>query len=1435
MYCRKILLFLWKLELMTTVEQVRVFVSCPGDVTPEKEIIKKACKSLSQDLQRNNVNVNFEVLDFRDIVGSWGGRPQEDINVRFKDYDIYIGLLWMRFGSPSGGCDPQTGKPYESGTEEEFSIAKSNFLAGANIKIYFFFKDPRGPKGREEIESLLKIENFKEGIRDGWYNTIPSSEDFPFRIYSILNDFVFGIRNNKIKSEKEDFLLDIEYIKNDLSNINIESFTEHAAALENAIRRTISQFDYHNEISNLFAIRRNGEDLQKVIEKQSRIVLLGNAGSGKSTELSNLAKYYTKNDSIFVPVFQKMNTYVDENLEDFLPAGWEKIPESTCLVILDGLDEIQPSNFNTAVRKISTFFARHPEIKSVISCRTNFYELPTATSPGTLTDFSVYFIDDIDSGKIEDFVKTHYSVNAQTFLHKVEQNGFRDLVSQPFFLQVLLRKYKSKGDLNISKVELLNDFIEERFDFDKKHFTSTKPLRDKKEYVMMLLKKVALTMEYMGINHISSDDLQKILPNPDDIELLRFSTAFKNDETNPSYWGFEHNNIQEFLAASVLGEMDVQQIMKSISFDEKRIRPSWVNTLFFLMGIIDRQRRDILITWMLAVEPEILVKIEPDKVDSKTRFEIFKNIFEHYKKLDVWIDSNKFTRQELSRFPDADIASKFLLDELSDITNSIQARLNAMDLIKHQKLNSQQKRVTKNVLLDFISENENNPHIINAAVNTLTNLRLGSAEVLEYLMSVFATRKNQYIRASIYKMIRSANLENIYIDYLIEGIRIPEKGDDREETMFLDEYGELVKLLDADLTINSLKKLLSLLRDNSAKSWYFYDYHYRLLNKIVVDCAEAYEEHPELYNLIFDIYINYGETNDLKATSAIVEFFEKTGTKLKAYKELYDNTTLLNYQKSQLYVRLLDKDVIDNLISDYNSHRLNNKELYEFYQGVKFYSNETEQHNIQYLEKQIKENSDILDNIKEIDYKEQRLAYDRQNLSLYFEPENVRKEISSFFERNSIDELDWSTLFSYKKYDFTEKAEMGDASFDLLTLFLRQRRQLNLDNFLKYTDDVQMLKDYLFRSLKERLSRQDFIQITPEQKQKLQIWVTERASTTNIKNAVRINESDRNKIKFDILTQTLWFYIEKFDLSVETEKILDFTTFDDPANNSKNSLDFNVIEKQVGAENIQRRIVSNLRIGIDYDIAWVNNAIYALNNKLQEAYRFIDNELANPERPDYYRSQVLEVYQTKITDKTILLNLLDRVKAEPFRWKLIQILFENEAPRERIINLLREIMLNKNEDDYQKFIASHFLTKAGDSQGTTFYLDFLIANANNSDFDYIFGISSLLEISDPVFLPQLMQLYKIGRITEENDEFNRLASTIAEVLLNLALTSEENLQLVKQKILEFIEENYEIIKDVRYMHAFIERMEYQFYLSKSQINDVNVALEEVNKILSFGI
>jgi tetratricopeptide (TPR) repeat protein len=53
------------------------------------------------------------------------GRPQQVIfdQLQPTTWDVFIGILWHRFGTPPGGKDPQTQKEYLSGTEEEFKTA----------------------------------------------------------------------------------------------------------------------------------------------------------------------------------------------------------------------------------------------------------------------------------------------------------------------------------------------------------------------------------------------------------------------------------------------------------------------------------------------------------------------------------------------------------------------------------------------------------------------------------------------------------------------------------------------------------------------------------------------------------------------------------------------------------------------------------------------------------------------------------------------------------------------------------------------------------------------------------------------------------------------------------------------------------------------------------------------------------------------------------------------------------------------------------------------------------------------------------------------------------------------------------------------------------------------------------------------------------------
>lgn len=1420
---------------MLNSTQIRVFVSCPGDVSDEKNIIKEVCKSVNHQLSIKDRGIFFEVLDFKDIVAPWGNRSQEDINFRFSGYDIYIGLLWMRYGTTSGADDPATGKPYGSGTEEEFRLAVEKFKDGKNIAIYFFFKEPRSSTSIKETKDLLKVQEFKAEIQDsGWVHTFPDLADktgFVNKIHQVLNDWVWEVEQKKRIEEKNEFFEENQATTVTAETIDFSTFIIGVLPYRNVIHRTLSPYDSNADSIDRFLGTSNRKTLGELAAEETRIVVLGSAGSGKSTELSNLVAHYTVPDSPFVPVFQKMNTYVNENIEDFLPRDWNKIPENICLIILDGLDEIEPVNFNNAVRKISSFSSKFPNIRIVISCRTNFYEFPSDISGGTLSDFNVYLFDDIDVKDIRTYAHEEYQINGGEFIKEAYNKGFKDLIIQPFFLQLLLEKYKLNEDLEISKVDLLNEFIEKRFDFDQRHFNGTTNLKMQKTRVMELLRKVALTMEFMGKNYVSLNQLSQILPNPADLDLIRFSTTFKNFDDAPTMWGFEHNNIQEFLAASSLHTMSIEEIKETISFKGKIIKPSWVNTLFFLMSIIDDNKRKGLIEWILKIEPEILVKIEPDKIDPQIRFEIFKNIFNHYKKQGVWLRSNKFTAIELARFAPMESANEFLLKELLDNNNSRYTRLNALHLIDDQHLGAQENVKTKKALLSFILEETSDVHYFNVAAYALGTLGYANRAVIDELMTVYGKRNNQYIRSAMYRLIHKAQLESEYVDYLIQGLDISEQDKDRDKVNLLDEGMQLTEVFSANFGIEALKKILKYLSDDTNSRVLFrLDNREKVLKSIIDQSAELYNQYPDLYDLINKAYKHNIRLGDEKSLDILSSFFNKTETSLTIFKEIFGNSAILSYERARLYKRLVNKDAVDYVIGLYKEHNLTNEKLLSFYKEVKWYGSQQIKEEFNYLEQQIRENSKILDNVSEPTIVQQNNEWAQKNIDVFFSKELFKQELIHFFDQHNIEKLDWDLLYQHRKYDETD---ILNGPFELLADFTGGSNEVTVEQVLAFVEQTDKFEDYLFTSLKDKLTGDPKIELNEIQINKLADWVRDRVSKADIKNAITVSRSGRQRATFDRQVQNLWYYISRFEIKIGKEKILDFTTHYD-LNRNSDSLDFNLIEKQVGKEEVAKRVIENLEKDIDYDASWKNNAIYAIENGLEGAYQFIFAALAGTTYDEYAKNEVLRTFDKFVDDPKDLLTLLYVVANDTIRWEIINLILLKGSYKNEITAFLTNMIDNDEEPEQEKYRASQQLTRVGDFDGTLYYLNYMLNHSDEDtedEFDFYYDAAYLKNIRDLVYLPKMMDLLKISKTKKDRDEFDRLENYVTEVLANMASESEEGLYKVTEALNLFIVENQGKIEHINFFYPFIDRLEHQFYLSQSQKGDLKTALMEVSKIL----
>jgi hypothetical protein len=106
----------------TDVTLLKVFIASPGDVAEERGMAESVVQELNRTLCKA-LCLRLELLRWEtDTFPGLGSDSQAVINEQIaEDFDIFVGILWSRFGTPT----PRA----ESGTEEEFNraVARSTF------------------------------------------------------------------------------------------------------------------------------------------------------------------------------------------------------------------------------------------------------------------------------------------------------------------------------------------------------------------------------------------------------------------------------------------------------------------------------------------------------------------------------------------------------------------------------------------------------------------------------------------------------------------------------------------------------------------------------------------------------------------------------------------------------------------------------------------------------------------------------------------------------------------------------------------------------------------------------------------------------------------------------------------------------------------------------------------------------------------------------------------------------------------------------------------------------------------------------------------------------------------------------------------------------------------------------------------------------------
>jgi len=182
---------------------IKVFLASPEDVQDERERIHRVIERLNRIYSNRNQDLVIEPISGSVNAVPAMGNPQSQITVQLdpNSWDIFIGIFWHKFGTPTGNLHPETGELFLSGTEEEFYEAYKCWIDAGRGKwprIMIYRCDRPAKPSEINQEQLTPLNQFfsnfaAEGEHPGYIREFEDPEKFEDLVFEHLdktcNDF----------------------------------------------------------------------------------------------------------------------------------------------------------------------------------------------------------------------------------------------------------------------------------------------------------------------------------------------------------------------------------------------------------------------------------------------------------------------------------------------------------------------------------------------------------------------------------------------------------------------------------------------------------------------------------------------------------------------------------------------------------------------------------------------------------------------------------------------------------------------------------------------------------------------------------------------------------------------------------------------------------------------------------------------------------------------------------------------------------------------------------------------------------------------------------------------------------------------------------------------------------------------------------------------
>ncbi len=1254
----------------------------------KNEIAKGLQKTQSfiNDLKSNNSDLSFlaelYLEELLNEIYSYKGYSFKNLNFKKKNYPAidlsdeengisYQVTITNDVDNLNSKVNSTLEKFYSNHFDKDYQ--KLYIIVASGIKDKSKLKDKykiKLKKGEVELPASLFNKDHIIDLIDLSDYIIENQDKISFdAVNSIINK-----TSNRPKSNNQEFKLNHKYIKRKINNGNKD------------------------------------EDLLSLLNKESRIVLLGVGGFGKTTEVNILANRIRKIGGVYcfiVRLIRYANT-LNELLDISCP-NWQNVPNYLgSYFLFDGLDEVPNEKIKKISNEIQHLSHENANAKILITCRNNFNPFTESIEDEELSSkdhFKICYLRNLTSDDINTFIKNECT-DHERFLPAIKKSQWDAIFVSPYFLVNAVQIFNKSKTIPQNKTDFFNHLLKSRKGLEKSKDSLI--WHEVSEYdVDQNIQSLAVVMQFSGSYEISNCDYSRIVK---DQNTRRFINRFIFNSIEDK-WSFEHNNFQEFLAALKLSKYSWDIIAKIILLKNKKLKPSWLNAFSFLLNLSDDL--DNLVDHFIKYDIESLIIAEPEKIEENLRSNIFKKIYNKHKEEATLIWLTPYTISQLFNFGNINSNNnliEFLITELKAPKITKETISNLVRLLTELDSPKKYKDEIINLFLSYLETESNHSFAISKTIlESFTKWKCFDKEIKDKMIS------NK-------RLFEKGAPVAAFCNYLLDG-----KFTDLNAKLILKMINSISKarIIGIEYGLYNLIERISsfeleiLIKDLSKREHRKYNYSYvmNLFREISIQATKGYKTNPGLKSAIVNFLNASFAFHDNSFVSEFIHFFDSNNLVEETFKESFitelSNTSDQRRWGFNLPALIINQVCLEWVITKYKKNPFPDCKTQDFIYALRS-TKKLEACDL-FLE-EIRELSagkfDPKPNPWEIYGKRKEELWCKALLDKEYALGIINKAFLLFdsdqFSRN---------VFVKKYCDFEFKLDNVELATGLELINNTSGEWISKKDFLKNIESNSFWEFFVAHEHLELLKHSKLYSANKK-------WVIEYCNRElpllGHKHLFQTNEAGETSFfqkTFDLIQFAMFFNLELSEQQLlELTKVIGITDF----NLLRNSTDGgyllnNYLKEKLSDNKLKEQIISNLKIGDLDTIVLYNHIDIVQNEKWDEGINLLPFYIKNKSIQMYARRHALSVYRAFDGDITkIIPTLYDldfKNNEDHFDWEVIDFLTMKNS------DIVVDFLLSLLDRDVDKLKVGIYLLIAKCSLGfDVIKSNFTLLNQNSSEF-----------------------------------------------------------------------------------------------------------------------